>query len=175
MFFYGIHHAIGLECSNCHGSLTALARDLLSADTEMNKPSAGRIRPWLGSTGDAETAAHGRTPGENLPDCLGCHENFAPPETDELPGGAWSRNAATRFANASDDAGLLCTSCHGSPHALYPANSLYGQDRDNRVPLQVQGQPYPLGANGGCQACHTVDMEETIHHFNSSAQFRNIR
>ena len=174
-FFRGIHHGIGLACENCHGDISSLATGLLMAASEHDKPAAQRMLPWLADTAAGPAPADGRRPWINLPDCLGCHVDFEPPDTDVLPPGALSPSAAARFNAGSDDAGILCTGCHGSPHALYPADNPYGRDRDDIVPLQFQGTPYPVGANGGCRVCHTIDMTDSIHHFAASAMFRNTR
>ena len=58
---------------------------------------------------------------------------------------------------------------------IYPATNIYGRDRDNLQPLQYQGNPYPIGANRQCRVCHTVDMEDEIHHPNMLGDFRNTR
>ncbi|MDX9818178.1 MAG: hypothetical protein RBT16_04645, partial [Desulfococcus multivorans] len=70
-------------------------------------------------------------------------------------------------------AGLMCAACHGSPHALYPADNPFGNDRDNIPPVQYQGMPYPMGANRNCKVCHMRDMNEEVHHPNSLGMFRN--
>ena len=175
-FYRGIHREIDLECSNCHGSMTDVAVSLLMADSEKGKPAAGRIMKWLNAPTENEAREiTGRRPWANLPDCLNCHVDFQPPDTDEAPLNNWSESEAALFSARTDDAGILCISCHGSPHALYPASNPYGQDRDNIPALQLQGSPYPIGSDGGCRVCHTMEMEETIHHFDASAAFRNTR
>ncbi|MBC2711295.1 MAG: cytochrome ubiquinol oxidase subunit I [Desulfosarcina sp.] len=175
-FYRGIHHEIGLECSNCHGTMADVAASLLMADSERGKPSAGRIMKWLTASPktDAKEIA-GRRPWVNLPKCLNCHVDFQPPDTDEAPLNNWSQSEAALFRSRTDDAGILCINCHGSPHALYPATNPYNLDRDNIPAFQFQGSPYPIGSDGGCRVCHTAVMEETIHHFDASAAFRNTR
>jgi hypothetical protein len=75
----------------------------------------------------------------------------------------------------TDDTGLFCQACHGNTHAIYPATNPYGKDRDNIQPVQYQKNPYPISANRNCKVCHTIDMEEEMHHPNSLRMFRNIR
>ena len=171
-FYRGVHNEIGLACSNCHGDINTMALELLNAVSERDKPAARRIRPWLKTSASPDS---GRQPWVNLPDCLGCHVDFTAPDTDMLPVGATIHRQSDRFSSMTDDAGILCTSCHGSPHALYPSANPYGIDRDNLPAMQHQGSPYPVGANGGCRVCHTIEMTESVHHFDASAQFRNAR
>lgn len=173
-FYRGIHHEIGLECSNCHGTMAQVAASLLMSDSENGKPAAGRIMKWLPPE-NADRPITGRRPRVNLPECLSCHVDFQPPDTDEAPLNRWSESESARYSARADDAGILCISCHNSPHALYPASNPYGPDRDNIPALQFQGTPYPIGSNGGCRVCHTAEMEESIHHFDASAEFRNTR
>ncbi|HWA06037.1 MAG TPA: T9SS type A sorting domain-containing protein, partial [Ignavibacteria bacterium] len=44
---------------------------------------------------------------------------------------------------------LLCSSCHGSPHAIYPTT----QPNDNLQSIRVQGH---AGVIDDCMVCHTV-------------------
>ena len=108
----------------------------------------------------------------NQPDCLNCHIEFNPPETDETFN-QWTTSADDLYRLRTDDAGIMCQACHGSTHAVYPARNPYGEDRDNIPPLQYQKNPYPVGANKNCKVCHTIDMEEEIHHPNMLGEFRN--
>ena len=74
----------------------------------------------------------------------------------------------------TDESGRLrCAACHGSPHAIYPAENPYNGNRDVLQPLQYQGEPYPIGSNSNCKVCHTIDMDEEMHHPNMLREFRN--
>lgn len=68
----------------------------------------------------------------------------------------------------ADDTWLIRRqACHGGTRATYPArDGRYGADRDYLQPLQDQGNRRPVGGGGGCPVCHTVDMEDSIHHAN---------
>ena len=60
---------------------------------------------------------------------------------------------------------LQCQACHGATHATYPAhNTNFGADRDNIQPLQYQGMRRAIGAAASCEVCHTMEMEDSIHH-----------
>jgi len=39
--------------------------------------------------------------------------------------------------------------------------------------MQYQNMPLPMGANRNCKVCHTVDMEDEMHHPNMLREFRN--
>jgi hypothetical protein len=80
---------------------------------------------------------------------------------------------ADLFRFRSDNAGILCAACHGSPHAIYPASNRFGSD--SLQPIQYQGTPYPIAADKNCRVCHTIDMEYELHHPNSLGMFRNVQ
>ena len=114
-----------------------------------------------------------RSPWVNEPDCLNCHVDFQLPQSD-ITFNQWTEGEDQLYRNRSDETGKLrCAACHGSPHALYPADNPYNGNRDTLQPLQYQGEPYPIGSNRNCKVCHTVEMEEEIHHGNMLRLFRN--
>jgi mono/diheme cytochrome c family protein len=170
----GIHNDLGMTCVNCHGPMEDHALGLLKAEADAGKQKAGRlialIRPGQSGT-SAQVPA--REPWVNQPDCLHCHVEFEAPDTDETMPQQRTASGEDLFGARSGDAGILCGTCHGSPHALYPASNPYDPDRDVIAPRQYQQSPYPLGSNRNCKACHTVDMEEEIHHPNMLGEFRN--
>jgi hypothetical protein len=165
---------LGLECADCHGSLTDHALSLLKAEQQAQKPAADKLLAMLANTGvTAVKDINGRSPWTMEPDCLSCHQGFQPPEVNSAFN-TWTADAKGLFAHRhSEDGALLCTSCHGTQHSLYPANNPYGKEVGNLQPLQYQNNPYPLGADRGCAVCHTVEMEEELHHPGSLGNFRN--
>jgi len=174
-FLRGIHFEVGLECVNCHGTMADHALNLLAAEIDEGKKTAERLAIHLKPKRVTKIEdIIPRRPWKNEPDCLNCHVDFAPPE-DDVTFNQWTKGEKELFALRTDEAGIMCAACHGSPHAEYPANNIYGEDRDNLQPLQYQKNPYPLGANRNCRVCHTIDMEDEYHHPNSLAEFRNIR
>ena len=170
----GIHNEIELTCINCHGPMEDHALGLLKAEVDAGKQKAGRlmalIRPVLSETLEKVPA---RTPWINQPDCLHCHVEFEAPDTDETSPQQRTATEEELFRSRSGDAGILCGTCHGSPHAIYPARNPYNADQDVIAPRQYQQSPYPLGSNRNCKVCHTIDMEEEIHHPNMLGEFRN--
>ncbi|MFC1887141.1 cytochrome C, partial [Thermodesulfobacteriota bacterium] len=174
--FRGIHNQLDMDCTNCHGKMEDHALSLLMAEKAAGKKSADRLIKHLlpRSVGTKEDITP-RIPWINAPDCLHCHEDFEPPETDEIGLHQRTKNKDELFRMRAGDAGVMCTACHGSAHAVYPAINPYGTGRDSIPPLQHQGNPYPLGANKNCKVCHTIDMEEEIHHPNMLTMFRNTQ
>jgi hypothetical protein len=170
----GIHNQIELSCLNCHGPLEDHALGLLKAESRGGKKSADRLMTLI-KPRQSETLAKvpPRTAWYSQPDCLHCHVDFQPPESDETLPGQRTTDQAGLYRMRSDDTGLRCAACHGSPHALYPARNPYGAWRDVIAPQQYQQSPYPMGSNRNCKVCHTVDMQEEIHHPNMLTQFRN--
>ena len=59
---------------------------------------------------------------------------------------------------------MMCTACHNSPHAVYPAMNPYGENRDNIQPLQYQGIAGTIGTGGACAVCHRQAMAAEGHH-----------
>ncbi|MCG6912088.1 MAG: cytochrome ubiquinol oxidase subunit I [Deltaproteobacteria bacterium] len=175
--FRGIHREIELTCVNCHFSLEEHALSLLTAEKKAGKDEpAKKLMAHLAPRAvESPSQIRPRIPWVNLPDCLNCHVDFHPPETDQVAYGAWTATADRLYHNRTDDAGLVCTACHGAAHAIYPARNPFGEDIDNLQPLQYQGTPYPIGSNGQCRVCHIIDQEDEIHHPNMLEGFRNTR
>jgi hypothetical protein len=175
--FRGIHREIELTCANCHLSLEDHALSLLAAEKTAGKTTRADVlmKHLVSSSVDSHDMVVPRTAWANQPDCLNCHVAFEPPETDQVEYATWTETAAQLYARRTDDAGIMCMACHGATHAIYPARNPYAEDLDNLQPLQYQGTPYPIGSNGECRVCHTIDMEDEIHHPNMLGEFRNTR
>ena len=171
--FRGIHHAAGLDCSNCHGTMADNAISLLQPEVEAGKTEAVRLLGHLTTATTSPDEIRPRRPWLNEPDCLTCHQAFGPPETDSAFN-AWNEEEATLYRNRSDESGILrCAACHNSAHALYPAENPSQAQRDNLVPRQYQNSPYPMGADRGCPVCHIEPMDTEMHHANSLRMMRN--
>ena len=165
-FYRDFHAAWGLDCTRCHGSMEQHALSLLRFETERGSPAASARKVLLEVEFSLDAnEINPRKPWVNLPQCAGCHDFSKKPD----PGTAsafnkWTRNKNERFSYAVENTGnLRCPSCHGSPHAVYPADGPAGND-DNLQPLQYQKEAAPLGKDGNCAVCHTVDMDYFIHH-----------
>ena len=114
-----------------------------------------------------------RLPWVKEPDCLTCHDGFEKPEQGYSAYNVWNDDFMELYRIRTDDIGIRCTACHGSTHALYPANNPYNRNRDNMQPMQYANQPTPIGSNLKCETCHTIKMEDTVHHDNMEHMFRN--
>ena len=159
----GVHDEVGLDCTNCHGTLEDHALSLLRKEEEAGKKSAARLMANLKPRAVEEVGeVNGRTPWLQEPDCLNCHKGFEPPDT--MDGfNTWTEGGGDLFRLRRDDMdALMCEACHGSTHAVYPArkDSGYGIDRDNIPPLQYMGEAQPMGRGGNCNVCH-IDTEYT--------------
>ena len=170
--FDGLHKQLGFTCINCHGSLPEHAASLLKQEGDTGQ--AKKLLSLLQTkTETAIAEINPRTPWFMQPDCLTCHIDFQPPET-ESAFNTWTEDASGLFHNRTGDAAVvLCSSCHGQPHSLYPADNHYGKIVGAMQPLQYQNNPYPLAADEGCAVCHTTEMEDEMHHPGSLATFRN--
>ncbi len=170
--FDGIHKQLELSCSNCHGSLADHAASLLKQEGANGE--AEKLLSFLG--GKVETAMediNGRRPWVMGPDCLNCHVGFQPPETDTTFN-LWTEDESGLFRNRMGQATVvLCSSCHGQAHSLYPVTTPYGKRIGSLQPEQYQRNPYPIAADMGCAVCHTEEMEDEMHHPGSLGTFRN--
>lgn len=164
--FKGVHQQIGLDCTSCHGQMADHALSLLLLEKKKGKPSAEPLMAHLKPIfTDSLEEIKPRQPWVNQTDCLNCHIDFEPPEEMETFN-LWTAAGEDLYQSRTCDAGLKCQACHGSVHALFP-------EKDNIQPMQYQNTPYPLGSNKNCKVCHTVDMEDEMHHPNSLTEFRN--
>lgn len=105
-------------CTDCHGDLN-------------QRVAQGQLsQPWQAST---------------LPKCATCHGN-----NYGEGGGALNTGIFGQFLNSSGHEGqkVLCSSCHGSPHALNPSTLA----KDNAQNIRLQNDPRPIGV---CNVCHT--------------------
>jgi cytochrome bd-type quinol oxidase subunit 1 len=169
-----IHASNGLDCTSCHGTMEDQALGLLKNEISAGKTRAGLLMTHLRprAVEDVEAVVP-RTPWTSQPDCLNCHVDFQPPESDTTFN-TYTKGEQGLYRNRTDESGrLFCAACHSSPHAVYPADNPYGAQLDALQPLQYQQNRLPLGANRNCALCHTVEMEDEMHHPNMLRDFRN--
>lgn len=168
-----IHASLGMDCTSCHGVLEDQALELLKKEQQQGKLHAQQLMRRIAPHAMASIeAVKPRAAWVQQPDCLHCHVDFQAPETDQLIQ-SWTSDAQGLYRNRTDDGGrLFCGTCHSSPHAVYPADNPYGEQLDVLQPLQYQRNRLPLGSNRTCWVCHTVDMEDEMHHANSLRDFR---
>lgn len=160
-------HAAKLDCTSCHGFLEDHALSLLKKEAEDGKPGAARLMANLTPRKvKSIDEINSRIPWINEPDCLNCHVDFERPDPATADGfNKWTAGPQELFRMRHDDAGsLMCESCHGSTHAVYPAKNKLSPDLDNMQPLQYQNNRSPIGFQR-CSVCHTEPVSEPpIHH-----------
>lgn len=83
---------------------------------------------------------------KTLPTCSKCHQPMGE------GGGYLNLGIFGEYLNSRghEDDKILCSTCHGEPHALYPSTLA----KDNQQMINLQGSPDALGA-GSCSVCHT--------------------
>ena len=169
-----IHTAVGLDCTNCHGGIEEHALGLLRHEQQEGKGQVNELMAHLTpNISKSLDKIAPRKPWINQPDCLHCHVDYQPPETDTVTH-TWTKDEQSLYRHRTDESGrLFCAACHSSPHALYPAENSYGAQLNALQPLQYQQNPLPLGSNRNCAVCHTVAMEDEMHHTNILRDFRN--
>ncbi len=166
LFARDMHTQRGLTCVSCHGTVEDHALGLLRAEDAAGRAPAkalmARITPRAVKTAD-EIAP--RQAWAQQPDCAACHDYASKPGLDASAFNYRTQDASGLFAVRADDTGaVMCAACHGAPHALYPAQSPIGRDRDNIAPIQYQQHARALGAAVNCAMCHTQDMDAPAHH-----------
>jgi cytochrome bd-type quinol oxidase subunit 1 len=167
-----IHASSGLTCVNCHGALSDHALALLKGQAELS-PAKRLMKNLVPAAVASKAEINPRNPWINEPDCLNCHKGFNRPEPGASGYNKWTRGSGGLYRVRGDDTGLRCTACHGTPHGEYPAINPYSPMKDNVVPLQYTGKPYPMGSEMACETCHTKKMKDPIHHENMYRSFRS--
>jgi hypothetical protein len=168
----GMHSALELSCTECHGTMQEHALAVLKSQND--HPAAERLMKNLSTTTVADVdEVNPRSPWVNQPDCLTCHEDFEKPEAGYNAFNEWNTDFSELYRMRTDNVGIRCQACHGSTHALYPANNPFNKNRDNIQPVQYSGMPYPIGSNLSCEVCHTIKMKDAVHHENMEHMFRN--
>ncbi|NMX24435.1 cytochrome C, partial [Dissulfurirhabdus thermomarina] len=117
--YRGHHTGKGLWCTDCHGDLN-------------KRVAEGQLlQPWSDKT---------------LPTCEKCHG-----DTGKVDGKSYlNMGIFGQYLNGRGhkDHKILCSSCHGEPHALYPSTLA----ADNAQNVALQGDPRAIGV---CNVCHT--------------------
>jgi hypothetical protein len=165
--FRGRHSEVGINCTECHGTLEDHALGLLAHESGID--AAERLSRGLEPVyAYSKTEIKPRMPWAMEPDCKSCHTNFHIFE-DGYAGTAfnsWVPGFEALYRNRTDNHGVMCSACHGSTHAVYGAYNIYGLQRDNQQPLQYQGLAGTIGTRQKCMVCHKKAMSSNGHHRN---------
>jgi len=165
----GRHKTMGVRCVDCHGTLEDHALGLLKNENERGIEAASwlmmNLEPRMVENVDKIDQ---RTPWLREPDCLSCHTDFQLKPYSERPNAynKWVAGGSALYRNRTDNHGIMCAACHGSPHAVYFATNPYGLERDNIQPIQYMRLSGTIGTTGNCKVCHTVEMPYSAHHRN---------
>jgi hypothetical protein len=131
---YQCHPGNGVNCyRDHHTNETINGHNIWCSDChgDLNQrvASGQLLKPWSDQT---------------LPTCSKCHSG-----TGE-GGGYLNTGLFGKFLNSRGhkDNKILCSSCHGEPHALYPSTLA----KDNAEPLAIQNDSRAIGK---CSVCHT--------------------
>jgi hypothetical protein len=172
-----------LTCANCHPA---------------NPAGATRcLRGAMGVAGIVCISCHGnmfnigkvtRQPWVDEPRCESCHTGdavnnlgairfrkayFGTPRNPipRIPTNKrFAENAGTLFRNSVGHNGVVCESCHGSPHAEWPSR----EANDNAAAIKLQGHAGPIIE---CKVCHGATLQPTLagphgmHPVNDAAWF----
>ena len=154
------------SCYRCHpGSSTLCLRGAMGTAVDASANLSMQCQSCHGSMSAVGSAA--RTDWLDQPNCQACHTGTATDNNgqirylDAYDGGVLRVASNLTFATSPDmplpgfslyrfsqgHAGLQCSACHGSPHAIYPSF----HDNDNLQNTDLQGQP---GTLGECSVCH---------------------
>ena len=176
----------GMLCQDCHGDMAQVGNDFSRnvsaanvgafelADNFYSNPATPRV-PWANEpgcgschTGDAMNNLHGSANTIGSPDdgirlmqawrvgdakatpIVPTNKRFAEPAV------AATGNPQL-YRVSTGHQGVLCESCHGATHAIFPnANP---NANDNVSSIQLQGH---AGLIGECSTCHTGDLGITL-------------
>jgi hypothetical protein len=122
-----------ITCYDCHpGATTKCSRSLAHTAENGNCTSCHGDMAYV-----ASTIASGRVPWASEPQCVTCHTGVDGVST-----------GSALYRNSKGHGDMYCTSCHGSPHAMYPSR----EASDNYQPNQYQGST--IKSIGSCGVCH---------------------
>ena len=169
----GLHDTVGNGCTDCHGELQDHALGLLRG--REGKKSAPKLMRHLRPTKIAsQEDVNPRTPWLNEPDCLTCHQKYQAPSEGASSFNVWTDGPEALYRKRTGEQRFVrCEACHGSPHAIYPAQNPLAANRDNVQPMQLSGMPLPIGTHLSCELCHKLRPEESLHHPNIERPVRN--
>lgn len=120
-------------CYKCHpGPNTQCLRDIMGKNPTNPMICQNCHGPM---SNVASTIAAGRRPWLDEPSCGTCHGSNYATESGKL------------YRMSEGHGGLICSACHGSPHAIQPTV----QPNDNQQNIRLQGY---AGTLRKCSACH---------------------
>jgi len=139
---HGFHADKGASCYDCHpGNTTKCNR------SEKHTAADGNCTRCHGTADQvASSTKTGRIPWVNEPTCATCHAGV----TD-------AGSTAALYRNSTGHGNMMCTACHGSPHAMVPSL----KDADNYQAMQYQPYSKSPKTLGSCGTCHSSSRGES--------------
>jgi hypothetical protein len=132
---HGSHASRGASCYDCHPGATTKCNRSLAHTTDN-----GNCTTCHGDMANvASTIAQGRIPWANESGCATCHTGVTGVNT-----------GIALYRNSKGHGNIYCSSCHGSPHAMYPSK----EAADNYQSKQYQGFTSTIKTIGSCGVCH---------------------
>jgi hypothetical protein len=123
------------DCYKCHpGPNTQCFRDVMYEGGMVCHDCHGNMNEV------AQSIKNGRRPWLDEPSCGNCH------------GSEYAEEPGKLFRESKGHGGLYCSSCHGSPHVIFPSVN----PRDNVQNIALQGH---AGTLNDCTVCHGIVPE----------------
>ncbi len=130
------------DCYKCHpGPNTQCLRGVMHANGLVCQDCHGSVHNV------AQSISNGREPWLEEPQC----------GATECHGANYAEEPGKLFRQSHGHAGLYCSTCHGSPHAVLPSTL----DRDNQQNIALQGS---AGVLNHCTVCHEYEPIGTGPH-----------
>jgi hypothetical protein len=162
-----VHAGFDVSCGQCHGEMSLHAGSVLMAQADL--PDAARAIDRIKAAW-GRIVPEPRTPWFQEPDCLSCHPNHTKASADSSAYNKWVSGPEKLFRNDKANGGVMCSSCHGSPHLIYP-NSTFGGRVTNYQPESYMGVAAPQSFGGSCGVCHITPISGDFIHANIGQPF----
>jgi len=140
----GAMSAVGIGCTDCHGTMTAVASDNRSPWADEPQCQSCHTGDALDNIGGeiARFSAYMDSPDVATP-IVATNTRFAE-QPDKL------------FRNSTGHGGVACEGCHGSTHAIWPSR----EPNDNRAAIAIQNHD---GVIIECGSCHgTAELKLSL-------------
>jgi hypothetical protein len=139
---HGFHADKGASCYDCHpGQTTKCSRSVRHTAADGNCTTCHGTMAEV-----ASSTTTGRVPWVNEPACVKCHSEVKGVDT-----------GTGLYRNSMGHGGVMCSACHGSPHAMTP--SLVAAD--NYQTLQYQTYSKRTKTIASCGTCHEDSRGES--------------
>lgn len=133
---HGFHASKNASCYDCHpGQTTQCSRSVEHTSANGNCTTCHGTMAQV-----ASSTLTGRVPWVNEPSCSDCHSDVT-----------GTGSSASLYRNTKGHGDIMCTACHGSPHAMVPSL----KESDNYQAMQYQPYSKSPKTIGSCGTCHS--------------------